>query len=29
VHGNDIQVERQADKLRLVREVAEDVWGEA
>lgn len=28
-HGNDILVEQQADKLRLVREVAEDVWGEA
>ncbi|MEO8114601.1 MAG: 5-methyltetrahydropteroyltriglutamate--homocysteine S-methyltransferase [Phenylobacterium sp.] len=28
VHGNDIQVEQQAAKLRLVREVAEEVWGE-
>jgi 5-methyltetrahydropteroyltriglutamate--homocysteine methyltransferase len=27
VHGNDIAVERQADKLRLVVEVATEVWG--
>ncbi|HVW67657.1 MAG TPA: 5-methyltetrahydropteroyltriglutamate--homocysteine S-methyltransferase [Steroidobacteraceae bacterium] len=29
VHGNDIAVERQADKLRLVIDVARDVWGDA
>ncbi len=28
VHGNEIEVERQADKLRLVVDVARDVWGE-
>jgi 5-methyltetrahydropteroyltriglutamate--homocysteine methyltransferase len=28
VHGNDIAVEQQAAKLRLVVEVARDVWGE-
>ena len=28
VHGNDIQVEQQAAKLRLVIDVAKDVWGE-
>jgi len=28
VHGNDIAMEQQAAKLRLVREVAESVWGE-
>ncbi len=28
VHGNDIAVARQADKLRLVIDVANDVWGE-
>jgi 5-methyltetrahydropteroyltriglutamate--homocysteine methyltransferase len=27
VHGNDISTEQQADKIRLVIEVAEDVWG--
>jgi len=27
VHGNDITVEQQADKIRLVVEVAEEVWG--
>lgn len=27
VHGNDIQMERQADKLRLVIDVAEETWG--
>lgn len=27
VHGNDIEVQQQADKIRLVVEVAEDVWG--
>jgi 5-methyltetrahydropteroyltriglutamate--homocysteine methyltransferase len=27
VHGNEIEVERQADKLRLVVDVARDVWG--
>jgi 5-methyltetrahydropteroyltriglutamate--homocysteine methyltransferase len=27
VHGNDIQVEQQAAKMRLVLEVAEEVWG--
>ena len=27
VHGNDITTEQQADKIRLVVEVAEDVWG--
>lgn len=29
VHGNDIAVEAQADKLRLVRDVAQEVWGAA
>jgi 5-methyltetrahydropteroyltriglutamate--homocysteine methyltransferase len=28
VHGNDIAVEQQAAKLRLVIDVARDVWGE-
>ena len=28
VHGNDIELEQQADKLRLVIDVARDVWGE-
>ncbi len=28
VHGNDIAVEQQAAKLRLVVDVARDVWGE-
>ncbi|HEY5712013.1 MAG TPA: 5-methyltetrahydropteroyltriglutamate--homocysteine S-methyltransferase [Allosphingosinicella sp.] len=28
VHGNEIEVERQADKLRLVVEVARDIWGD-
>ena len=27
VHGNDITTEQQADKIRLVVEVAEEVWG--
>ena len=27
VHGNDITTEQQADKIRLVIEVAEEVWG--
>ncbi|WP_114950720.1 5-methyltetrahydropteroyltriglutamate--homocysteine S-methyltransferase [Sphingosinicella terrae] len=27
VHGNDIEVAQQADKMRLVIEVAEEVWG--
>lgn len=27
VHGNDIQVEQQAAKLRLVLDVAQEVWG--
>ncbi len=27
VHGNDITVEQQADKIRLVIEAAQDVWG--
>jgi len=27
VHGNDITTEQQAEKIRLVVEVAEDVWG--
>jgi 5-methyltetrahydropteroyltriglutamate--homocysteine methyltransferase len=27
VHGNDIAVEQQAEKMRLVLEVAEEVWG--
>ena len=29
VHGNDIAVEQQAQKLRLVIEIAREVWGEA
>ena len=29
VHGNDIAVQAQRDKLRLVIEVAQEVWGEA
>lgn len=29
VHGNDVSVGQQADKLRLVIDVARDVWGEA
>ncbi len=28
VHGNDIEVGQQADKLRLVIDVARDVWGD-
>ena len=28
VHGNDILVEQQADKMRLVIDVAREVWGE-
>jgi len=27
VHGNDILMEQQAAKMRLVMEVAEEVWG--
>ena len=27
VHGNDIEVAQQADKIRLVVELAEEVWG--
>jgi len=27
VHGNDIEVAQQAAKMRLVVEVAEEVWG--
>ena len=27
VHGNDISIEQQAAKIRLVIEVAEEVWG--
>ena len=27
VHGNDIEVEQQAAKMRLVLDVAKDVWG--
>jgi 5-methyltetrahydropteroyltriglutamate--homocysteine methyltransferase len=27
VHGNDIAVEAQRAKLRLIVEVADDVWG--
>ena len=27
VHGNDITNEQQAEKVRLVVEVAEEVWG--
>ncbi len=27
VHGNDITTEQQADKIRLVAEVAEEIWG--
>jgi 5-methyltetrahydropteroyltriglutamate--homocysteine methyltransferase len=27
VHGNDIAVESQRSKLRLVLDIAEDVWG--
>ena len=29
VHGNDIAVEQQAQKLRLVIEIAREVWGES
>ena len=29
VHGNDIAVEQQAQKLRLVIEIAREVWGDA
>jgi 5-methyltetrahydropteroyltriglutamate--homocysteine methyltransferase len=29
VHGNDIAVEQQVAKLRLVVEIAREVWGEA
>jgi len=28
VHGNEIQIEQQAEKLRLVIDVARDVWGD-
>ncbi|MEO8375355.1 MAG: 5-methyltetrahydropteroyltriglutamate--homocysteine S-methyltransferase, partial [Sphingomonas bacterium] len=28
VHGNDILVEQQAAKMRLVLDVAREVWGE-
>ncbi|HEV7714289.1 MAG TPA: hypothetical protein VGO53_01755, partial [Steroidobacteraceae bacterium] len=28
IHGNDIAVEQQAAKLRLVTEIAREVWGE-
>jgi 5-methyltetrahydropteroyltriglutamate--homocysteine methyltransferase len=27
VHGNDVQVEQQADKCRLVVDIAREVWG--
>jgi 5-methyltetrahydropteroyltriglutamate--homocysteine methyltransferase len=27
VHGNDVSVQQQSDKIRLVVEVAEEVWG--
>ncbi|HSG33160.1 MAG TPA: 5-methyltetrahydropteroyltriglutamate--homocysteine S-methyltransferase [Sphingomonadaceae bacterium] len=27
VHGNDISIEQQSDKIRLVVEVAQEVWG--
>ena len=27
VHGNDISIQQQSDKIRLVVEVAEEVWG--
>jgi 5-methyltetrahydropteroyltriglutamate--homocysteine methyltransferase len=29
VHGNNIQVEAQRNKLRLVIETAQEVWGAA
>jgi 5-methyltetrahydropteroyltriglutamate--homocysteine methyltransferase len=29
VHGNDIQVEQQAEKLRMIVEIAREVWGDA
>ena len=29
VHGNDIAVEQQAQKLRLVVEIAREVWADA
>jgi 5-methyltetrahydropteroyltriglutamate--homocysteine methyltransferase len=29
VHGNDIAVEQQGQKLRLVIEIAREVWGES
>lgn len=29
VHGNDIAVEMQGAKLRLVVEAAREIWGEA
>jgi 5-methyltetrahydropteroyltriglutamate--homocysteine methyltransferase len=29
VHGNDISMEAQAAKLRLIVDVAHDVWGDA
>jgi 5-methyltetrahydropteroyltriglutamate--homocysteine methyltransferase len=29
VHGNDIAIEQQAQKLRLVIEIAREVWGDA
>ncbi|HEX8303126.1 hypothetical protein [Sphingomonas sp.] len=28
VHGNDIAMEQQSAKMRLVIDVAKDVWGE-
>jgi 5-methyltetrahydropteroyltriglutamate--homocysteine methyltransferase len=28
VHGNDIAVEQQAAKMRLVLDVAREVWGD-
>ena len=27
VHGNDIAVEQQAEKMRLVLDIAQEVWG--
>ena len=29
VHGNDVAVEEQAAKIRLVTETAREVWGDA
>jgi 5-methyltetrahydropteroyltriglutamate--homocysteine methyltransferase len=29
VHGNNIAVQAQRDKLRLVIETAQEVWGQA